>query len=112
MGDRPQLFMVRERLDDLPGMPAMPEGYVLREMRAGDEAEMARLMALTFDPEWPLEKVRKVFVDDPNVRVTYVIECGEALVATASVQVFPQEPLEIGTVHMVAADPDHKGKKL
>jgi len=108
-----QLFMRRPNLDDLPELPVLPGGYLLREYQEGDETPLADLLALTFeDASWTPEKVRSTFIDAPDVEKMMVIAYRGVPIATASARLLPKLYPNSGYVHYVAADPEHKGQRL
>jgi mycothiol synthase len=113
MGAPDQLLMRRERLDDLPPLPACAPGYELRAYRAGEDDEiLARLLRLAFaDTAWVPERARGVFVDDATVKGTVLITTRGTAAATASARQLPAFPGS-GYVHWVATDPFHTGKRL
>jgi mycothiol synthase len=109
-----QLLMRRERLDDLPPLPACPDGYALRDYRPGaDDEALARLMANAFaDAAWTRERVRQTFVADATVHAIVVIAAGRELAATASARLLPDQHRGSGYVHWVGTDPAHAGRRL
>jgi mycothiol synthase len=108
------LLMRRERLDDLPPLPACPAGYALREYRPGaDDEALARLMARAFgDESWAVKRVRDAFVGDASVDTTFVITADDGLAATASARLMPDQYRGSGYVHWVGSDPAHGGRQL
>lgn len=107
-----QLLMRRERLDDLPPLPACPQGYELRARRDDDDEALARLLRLAFaDTGWTAARVRSALVDDSTVKRTMVIVTQGVAAATASARLVADYPGS-GYVHWVATDPFHTGKRL
>src|SRR2546421_12626517 len=105
-----QLLMRRRRLDDLPPMPELPQGYTLRNYRDGDAEALAGLFAAAFaDKNWTPAQVRQKLVEAPDVEKTLVIDHEGVPVATASVRLLPERFPGSGYVHWVAADPRHQG---
>ena len=105
--------MRRANLDALPEIPALPEGYTLREYRDGDEEALAALLCLTFeDSEWTATRVLKEFIVAPDVKKMFVIDYAGHPIATASARLLPETFPDSGYVHYVAADPQHAGKRL
>lgn len=108
-----QLLMRRPDLGALPPIPALPEGYVLREYQEGDLESLAALMRAAYqDNQWTPEKTHKTFVEDTSVKKTFVIEHRGKIVATASARLTPDKFPDSGYVHWVAADPAEKGRGL
>jgi len=89
-------------------MPPVP----VREANAADAPELARLLGAAFpDYEWTIERAHKDLLDAPDVPVTFVVEEGGKLIATASVREHPRWP-ESGYVHWVGVDPTERGRRL
>ena len=108
-----QLLMRRPNLDNLPAVPDLPQGYVLREYRDGDLEGLAALLRAAFkDDVWTAEQAKEVLVDAPDVEKTFVVARNDVPVATASVRLLPERFPESGYVHWVAADPAEKGQRL
>lgn len=110
--DDPGLFMRYPAFDDLIPPPQLAEGYTLRTYQPGDDAALATLLARAFGPEWDERRVREVLVDAPDVKEIYVVEYAGTLVATASARVLSEEFPDVGYLHWVASDPDHRGRQL
>jgi mycothiol synthase len=107
-----QLFMRRPNLEGLPDLPPLPSGYEWRELQEEDLEPIARLMSTAFEDEsWTAERVHREFIASPEVKKTFVIGWNGTAVATASVQI-PEASPETGFLHWVAADPEHRGKRL
>jgi mycothiol synthase len=108
-----QLSMQRPHLDGLPELPELPPGYTLHKFQEGDMKPLAALLAKAFEnAEWTASRVREVLIDHPDVPATFVIDYLGWPVATASALLIPDGPKETGTLHWVAADPTHAGKRL
>jgi mycothiol synthase len=104
-----QLLMKRPR-----GAPALPpvSPIAVREATRADTEQLAGLLGAAFaELEWDVARVNKDLFDAPDVPVTYVIEDGGKLVATASVRYHARFP-ESGYVHWVGVDPAARGKRL
>lgn len=107
------LVMRRPCLKDLPEMPPLPSGYLLRDRADGDLESLSSLLAAAFaDDSWTPERVTRELLGDVNVKRTIVVEYGGLLVATSSVLLAPDDLPGTGVVHWVAADPGEKGKRL
>jgi mycothiol synthase len=110
---QPQLLMRRPNLDDLPEIPPLPPGYVLREFQPDDLEPVAALMRAAFDdPQWTPEKFNAALIEAPDVKKTFVIAYEGTPVATASARLRPERFPDSGYVHWVAVDPAHQGKRL
>src|SRR5437764_15157963 len=108
-----QLLMRRHNLDDLPPIPALPEGFGLREFREGDIPALAEVFKSAFaDANWTPDQVRAKLVDAPEVKKTFVITHDDRPVATTSVRVLPERFPGSGYVHWVAVDPQYQGQRL
>jgi ribosomal protein S18 acetylase RimI-like enzyme len=104
-----QLVMQRPaQPDDQASGIAVPRP---REARAGDADGLARLLASAF-PEmtWSADRARTELLEAADVTATFVVEEGEALVATASSRHFDQRFPGVGYVHWVAVDPSQRGR--
>lgn len=100
-------------LEQLPPIPELPSGYVLREYKESDLNGLASVLDRAFDDvEWSPETVRERLIDAPDVKKTYVILHGDTLVATASARILPEEFPDSGYLHWVGVDPDYRGKEL
>ncbi len=107
------LFMRRATLDNLPLLPPLPDGYVIRDYKAEDLEPLSALMRIAFeDPQWSSDKLRRVLVDASDVKRIIVIEHAGLPVATASARLMPEQHPGSGYVHWVAVDPTHRGKRL
>lgn len=107
------LIMRRPHLDDLPAMPSLPEGYLLRLAHDGDREGLRMLLQTAFpDSEWSAAKVESELYADVRVPATFVVANSGPLVATASALFEPHLQPETGTLHWVAAHPGQSGKGL
>lgn len=108
-----QLLMRRRTLTDLPPIPALPEGFSLREYREGDMQALAEVFKSAYaDENWTADQVRAKLIDAPEVKKIYVIAQGDRPVATTSVRVLPDRFPGAGYVHWVAVDPSVQGQRL
>jgi mycothiol synthase len=108
-----QLLMRRPNLENLPPIPELPPGYILRETREGDAEALATLLSAAFgDENWTPQQVREKLIDAPDVKKTFIIEFEGRPVATTSVRLLPNRFPGSGYVHWVAADPEHQGQRL
>jgi mycothiol synthase len=107
------LLMRRPNLDNLPPLPELPPGYVLRTYQESDLEPLAALMRAAFEDEgWTPQVLRERLVDAPDVKKIFVIDHEGIPVATASVRLLPDRFPTSGYVHWVATDPAHRGKGL
>ncbi len=107
------LVMRRIDVDNLPELPLLPEGYILRAAEPADDYQLAELLGAAFpDSEWSAERAKKEFTEDPNVFKTFVIEKGDVLVAASTVLLSPKDMPGTGIVHWVGGLPAEKGKRF
>jgi len=107
------LFMRRDTLDDLPPLPSLPDGYVMRDYIPEDLNPLSELMRAAFDDsQWTSDKLRRVLVDADDVKRIIIIECAGVPAATASARLMPEQHPNSGYVHWVAVAPAHRGKRL
>jgi mycothiol synthase len=104
--------MRRPSLDDLPAMPALPEGYALRAAVSEDAPAVAEVMSSAFGPEWTPDRVLQALLDAPDVKVTYVVTANDKPVATASARLVPDRYPNSGYVHWVGSHQEHRGRGL
>lgn len=84
----------------------------VRAARLADAAQLARVLGAAFpEQEWTVDRVHQDLLDASDVPVTFVIDDGEQVVATASVRYQARFP-DSGYVHWVAVDPRHRGQRL
>lgn len=109
----PQLEMLRDNLDDLPGID-IPEGYELRTYRAGDEAAWCAIMEGNVGRDWTPEKCHEKLIDDPRFDPENLFFATANGQPVASACAWSREPGErtTGEVHMVAALEAHRGRGL
>src|SRR5262249_36195660 len=108
-----QLAMRRPNLDSLPKLPPMPPGYLLRPGSEADSESLAALLAQAFDNSmWTPEKALSELLANPDVKQTYLTTCQGRIGATASALLLPDTYPGTGIVHYVAADSEHKGRRL
>ena len=113
-GNLPQLLMRRPALQGLPP-PQVPDGYVLRPFRDGDEAGWGQVMDRAF--EWEpghadfsrLMRADEVFAPE---RVKLVLAVSGQVVATASCWPVARYGPRNRMLHWVATHPDHAGRGL
>jgi len=103
-----------ERLLGTPPIVAVPPGYALRQFAPGDEDAYLGLMATAGFRSWDHEQIEKIL---PTVLPGgwFLIEQAATgrLVATAMARHRPIEGHpDGGELSWVAADPEHKGKRL
>jgi mycothiol synthase len=115
---RRQLRMVRPHLDDLPAL-LIPAGYGLRTFEPGDERAWADIMEASsgLGREWTIEKVRERMVEREQFEPggLFFATCdadGGRPVASATAWRKDVTERVMGTVHMVCALDDHRGKGL
>ena len=108
-----QLHMRRPHLEGLPDL-VVPEGYRLRSYQPGDEAPWAEIMNHSIGSKWTEERCRDELTSRREFRPKgfFVATHEERPVATACAWVREAELPGEGTVHMVGALPEHRGKGL
>ena len=105
--------MRRRHLNDLPSLPELPSGLILREYRDGDLDYLAEVLREAFqDEKWTTEETRLRLIDAPEVKKTFVIEDSGRAVATTSARIDPERFPESGYVHWVAVKPEFQGRNL
>ena len=105
--------MRRANLDNLPPLPELPPGYVLREFRPDDLDALSAMMRESFaDPQWTSERLRTVLTNAPDVKKVFIVTFGDHPVASASARILPDDHPDSGYVHWVAVDVRHQGQKL
>lgn len=109
------MLQLKMEKDDLANVPAIavPEGYVLRTFRDGDEAALGRIYAASDLGMTTAEQVRANLVGKPCFKPerVFVVEYHGEPVGTASAWWEGNDP-EVGYLHMVGLLPDHRGKQL
>lgn len=112
---QPQLQMrFPQRLFHSLPIPVVPDGYLLRNLRPGEEAAYSALMEKAGFGGWSIEQVKR-FMQRVLPGGFFVVEhlATGALVATAMANHAPSEQHpNAGVLDWVAADPDHKGRGL
>lgn len=104
-----QLMMKRPAPAAPPGAPG---AVAVRAATAADAAQLARVLGAAFpEHEWSVARVNADLLEAADVPVTFVIDAGEEIIATASVRYQSRFP-ESGYVHWVAVDPAHRGRRL
>jgi mycothiol synthase len=102
--------MRRPTLENLPALPPVPAGYLLRRGELSDEPALLALLSAAFEVAWTLDRVRRDVTRHDRVDATYVVAHDGLVVATASAMSL--EGGRSGNVHYVATHPDHRGKGL
>ncbi len=107
-----QLRMEKTGLSDVPEL-AVPEGYVMRSFREGDEASLARIYAVSRLDKDTVDIVRQDILEDPCFTPgrVFIAEHSGDIVGTASTWLAPDEP-DAGYLHMVGVLDGHRGKRL
>jgi mycothiol synthase len=107
-----QLKMEKSDLDNVPQI-RVPESYVLRTFREGDEASLGRVYGASDLGTESAEKVRQNIVGNPCFKPerVFVVEHDGEIVATAAGWIDANQP-DMGYLHMVGALPGHRGKQL
>lgn len=112
------LMMRRPDLLSLPLLPALPNGYTLRETQPEDIPAVAAVLDRAFADEdfaaraWDEARVAVTLNEQEGVKQTLVIEFQGRPIATASARLQPERFPGSGYLHWVAVDPDHRGQRL
>jgi len=107
-----QLRMEKSDLDNVP-VVTLPEGYVLRNYREGDEAALGRVYAASSLGCETAELVRERVIGRPCFTPArlFVIEYGGEPVGTGAAWLVEDDP-GAGYLHMLGLLPEHRGKRL
>jgi len=105
--------MDRPGIEKIPPVPPLPEGFILRNYKQGDEAGMARVFAASWLEAVTPKAVRHMVIEDPAFRPerVFIIEHEGRVVAAGLAYVYPDEP-EIANPRMLSALPKFRGQKL
>ncbi|HEY0865833.1 MAG TPA: GNAT family N-acetyltransferase [Fimbriimonas sp.] len=106
-----QLLMLRPSLDDLPDLPPLPEGYLLRRGSPADAESMGTMMTLAYQEPFGAEWCNKTLLEHPDVYATFLVSHRGDVVGTASCLELADRP-HVGYVHYVGGHPEHAGKRL
>ncbi|MER3426298.1 MAG: hypothetical protein C4299_03930 [Thermoleophilia bacterium] len=107
------LLLHRPHLHDLPAIPPLPGGYVLRSFTGADDlADLSTTLSEAFNDPWPPERVRTELTEAPDVKAVYVVAWQGKPVATASSRYLPERFPHSGYVHWVGTHPLHARKGL
>lgn len=109
----PQLEMLRDHLEDLPGI-SVPGGYVLRTFQDGDEQAWCDIMEGNVGQNWSVDKFREKMSSDPRFTADglYFVTHDGTPVASACAWRPSIDEKVVGDVHMVGAYENHRGKGL
>ncbi len=107
------LLMRRLNLLSLPSLPALPDGYSLREAHPEDTPALAAVLDRAFaDASWDEARVAATLNEQEGVKQTLVVDFRGRPVATASARLQPDRFPGSGYLHWVAVDPDYQGQRL
>ena len=116
---RTNLLMRRPNLLNLPPLPALPDGYSLRETQPEDTPGLAAVLDRAFASDtwdlarsWDEARVAATLNEEQGVKQTLVVDFGGRPIATASARLQPDRFPGSGYLHWVAVDPDHRGQRL
>lgn len=110
---RPQLEMIRDHLNDLPDIN-IPDGYAVRTYHPGDEPAWCRIMEGHVGENWTIDKCRDRLTQNERFKpenLFFITHEGRPVASTCAWTSDKVSP-DIGLVHMVAAQPEHRGKGL
>ena len=107
-----QLSMIRT-WDELRrlGDPQVPEGYVLREYRTGDEDGWLELLHLCGFNEWTREAI-DMYLRDPERRQGSRVVVRDGRIVAASFASLQDSGARVGVLDYVASHPDHRNRGL
>ncbi len=106
------VMMRRPALVGLPAMPLLAGPLVVRRAHVEEAGALTALLGRAFPTEvWDTPGTERELFCDETVRATLVVADEGRLVATASVQVRPDDP-ECGWVRWVATDQDRRREGL
>jgi len=113
------LLMRRPDLLNLPPLPALPDGYSLRETLPEDIPAVAAVLDRAFADDswdqarsWDEARVAATLNEQEGVKQTLVVDFLGRPIATASARVQPDRFPGSGYLHWVAVDPDNRGQRL
>ena len=113
------LVMRRPNLLNLPTLPALPDGYALREAQPEDTSALAAVLDRAFASDtwdqarsWDEARVAATLNEQEGVKQTLVVDFKGRPIATASARLQPDRFPGSGYLHWVAVDPDHQGQRL
>jgi len=104
--------MRRPTLVGVPTMPILAAPLVVRRARVEEAGALAALLGRAYPTEtWDVAATERELFRDETVRATLVVAAEGRLVATASLQVRPDDP-ECGWVRWVATELDRRREGL
>lgn len=113
------LLMRRPNLRDLPPLPALPDGYALRETQPEDIPAVAAVLDRAFADDswdqarsWDEARVAATLNEQEGVKQTLVVDFRGRPIATASARLRPDRFPGSGYLHWVAVAPDHREQRL
>lgn len=108
-----QLRMVRPDLERLPEI-SIPDGYILRTYRTGDEAAWCEIMNTGIGTDWTAEKCRRELTETEPFMADgcfFATQSGQAVATACAYDVQPGG-ISAAQVHMVCAKPASRGRGL
>lgn len=104
--------MRRPNLDNLPAIPSLPAGYILRKGTPDDAQSMGEMMSVAYNEPWDADRCLNELLANDMVSPTFVIEHEGQIVATASCKNLVPPLEHAGYLHYVGAYPQRSGKGL
>lgn len=92
-------------------VPAVPDGYELRQFRSGDEAAYNELFHLAFADQDTLEHTRATALEDGFFVVEH-IDSGHLVATCAAQHIENNRHPDGGQLGWLVGDPSHSGKRL
>lgn len=110
---RPYMTFLRRDLADLPPVPPLPEGYVLRSVTAADLVERVAVHTVVWHPskvtEASYRSVMAAWPYDPGLDWVVAAPDGRFV---ASCLIWPDTANRVGELEPVGAHPDHRGQRF
>jgi mycothiol synthase len=107
VGQKAQLVMLRPHLNDLPEVPPLPSGYLLRTYAESDMPSLIATLADSFNEYWDAARVARELTAAPDVQTVHVVAHDDRVVGTASSRFVPARYPDAGYVHWVGVLSDH-----
>jgi mycothiol synthase len=105
--------MVLESLNHLPSIAIAPD-YRIRTYQPGDERDWCRIVNMCIGGDYTESQCRAELTEDQHFRpadLFFAVREG-AVVGTACALRNPDLGFDVGSVHMVAVEPEHRGNRL
>ncbi len=107
-----QLFMTHPAPLSSVGQSAIADGLELRSATIDDAAEIAGVLAESFEENWDAARVVREFFDAADVVNTWVVSDPAGIVGTASERLMPEVYKDAGYVHYVGVLRRARGRRV